>query len=69
MNCKDCKYFTPYVNVDWGMCSHPKLIDDDEETVETGFCPDDGLRATCDEYRGGFYVGPNFGCIHFEQKQ
>ncbi len=73
MRCKDCKYY--YENTvefvgskitrQEGHCSNP-IIGDDNGNYSG--CPDNGIYATCDEQRGELIVGPNFGCIHFEQK-
>lgn len=66
MNCKYCKYYTPYFKEVYGMCNNPLMVDDSEEVNE---CPEYGVYATCDEQRGDLRVGQNFGCIHFKQKE
>lgn len=68
MNCKNCKYYIPGKDgVKWGECNHPAMLDDD--TKEADEAPIDGVYATCDEYRGQLFVGEEFGCIHFKEKE
>lgn len=78
MTCKNCKYCHTHTYeaatvlsdkiklITIGRCHNPLLTDDDNNP--DGICPDNGVYATCDEHRGEFRVGPNFGCIHFEEK-
>ena len=53
--CKNCQYYDDIVSLK-GACLHPKM------NVDYGEMPDDGTGIDCCP----FYVGENFGCIHWE---
>lgn len=81
--CKNCAHFlrggkfkhdvTIVENneADFGFCLNKKVCSDfvsgwahnDEVYSEN-----DGVYATCDEWRGELRIGINFGCIHFKSK-
>lgn len=55
----------------WGFCASPKILrydGIDENTGEDLTTSNDQAFACCDEYRAFLYVGPDFGCIHWEKK-
>ncbi len=55
--CKDCKWWHPDDAV--GYCGSLKIVDDqDKEPSGDEFAM----------YMGVFCTGPDFGCIHWEQK-
>lgn len=65
--CKTCKHWTPeedrFENV--GTCYHDKLA----EYTGRGSCAPDALIYPYDEGAGHFWTGPEFGCVHHEEKQ
>lgn len=63
MRCKDCKYFTRSEKGMNNFCHNPKFVYQDVKE-------DDQLAYwDYESYSAGFYVGENFGCIHFEAKE
>lgn len=64
MYCKDCKYkeeVKHHVRSGY-ICSNDKAIDED-------YGQEDMTAMLIYPYQegGSFYVGPKFGCVHFEQ--
>jgi hypothetical protein len=57
--CKNCKYRDQYT-----ACCNPNLKEADEP--ELGTLEGDKLVYPYNE-GGAFYVGPDFGCVHFER--
>ena len=71
--CDRCKHYTPAVEKSPTLARLPKyefsgecaLIGDANDSD----CPEDGVAAWDREsYAAGAYVGPKFGCIHWEAK-
>jgi len=66
--CRTCRHWKPDVvqhlppRVDH-LCSHPKLGDDMDVDKSAG----DALWYEWAE-GGGIYTGPNFGCVHHEER-
>jgi hypothetical protein len=62
--CIDCTHWKKTVDNDKvikGKCSCEKFVYDD-------LCPIDGLEYwDFENYKAGFYTGPNFGCVHWEE--
>jgi hypothetical protein len=64
-NCKNCKHWIGQKQDHMRTCEHPK--------IRTGYHEDpksitnDGALIEDDE-GWGWYVGPDFGCVHFETK-
>ena len=62
--CKDCNWSEPRENHSWELqtaltCNSPKF----------GYqgCDNDGLAYWDEEsYRADFFVGPDFGCVHWD---
>lgn len=70
MHCKDCEYRDKE-----GNCTHEKIREeffverwDDENPVNREVDRSDCLLYTYEE-QGEFWVGPEFGCVHFEEKK
>ena len=60
--CKDCKWWERHSgNVGGGNCYELSPLDDD-------FIKD-GIYAWVSDSRSAIAVGPDFGCIHWEQKK
>lgn len=66
--CKNCRWWdeTPYLG--GGECDNKKVIDGDYDK--------DGADVSCDgdhgdyvDYENLFSTGPNFGCVHWEEKE
>ena len=63
--CDKCQHYTP---------SQHKRDPHDGECARAGDAnraptPIDGIMGwDCESYRAGVYVGPKFGCIHWEKK-
>lgn len=63
INCKGCKYWTGEKNKHLRVCEQPKAyIGYHQKAKDTA---KDGLIIEGDE-GWGWYVGPEFGCVHFE---
>lgn len=62
--CKNCKWREYKRHMNCFFCQHPKLADDVGQ--------DEAFRSDALLYEysegGGFIVGENFGCVHFEAK-
>jgi hypothetical protein len=67
--CKNCKYYTApenkYKKKDKGTCSCEKFIYDDWSD-EIYPLNDKLAYWDYESYYASFYVGSNFGCIHFK---
>ena len=60
--CKECKYGYP----DGGCSLTSKLVEADEQGAKT---PVDGLLAVCSRFgNASLTTGPDFGCIHWEER-
>jgi len=59
--CKDCKWRDEY-----GSCKNSKMID---ENYDQGFGKNNDRLIYSYQVGGEFWVGANFGCIHFKKKQ
>lgn len=63
--CKDCKFWGSIIESERNNkkhCGHEK--------VSCGSSKDsDSLDAGCDGYDYGIETGPDFGCIHWKEKQ
>lgn len=57
--CKNCRHWKPWTESQ-GECQHDMVTVWGEEIPENGVSIYDGA--------GGFYTGPEFGCVHFEAK-
>ena len=53
-NCKDCAYRSL-----GGLCENPNI------TENCGEEPSDAMLVYSYREGGSFYVGPNFGCVHW----
>ena len=60
--CRDCRWHDFEEHRLDGHCSHEKMISDYHRKT-----PIDGIRTEDDE-GWGFYVGPDFGCVHWEAR-
>ncbi len=80
--CKDCKYYEGYEKEAWeadisskgdeGTCNCPKFVCSDELPLMAKDADPlyDRLEyLSVDGDDAGFYVGANFGCIHYEPKE
>ena len=68
--CKNCKYYEGYtddiyIEDDKGSCSCPKIINDEPEKLPLN---DKAEYTDYEGYMAYFFVGKNFGCIHFKSK-
>jgi len=62
--CKNCSWRDAT-----GHCNNTdKIFESDYYSLEKDKSKDDYLEYSFDE-SGGFYVGENFGCIHFKNKE
>lgn len=67
MFCKNCKYLDKSLsNGNKFACKNSKLTSDSYDNKE--YNADDSLIYQFDE-GGDFFVGENFGCIHFDENR
>lgn len=59
--CKNCKYFSKDKDENYGDCVNEHFVYD-ETTPINGL-----MYADYEGYAANFYVGEEFGCIHFER--
>jgi hypothetical protein len=70
MKCKNCKWFIPANHIfdtrkNYNTCDNPNFV-----YVGSSPVPDHGLGYwDYESYSAGFYVGEEFGCIHWRAKE
>jgi len=61
--CKNCKYWAQYELYHFGNCSNAKILTGYQYDLNS--LPNDSALIEDDE-GWAWYVGPEFGCVHFE---
>ena len=65
MKCADCEY-----RDEQGYCLHPKICEGGGYVGGERERPENQDQMIYDYDEGGsFWVGPNFGCVHFKEKE
>lgn len=80
MYCKDCRHYKSVRDrgtSDHGSCDNPRFVKSYHHTFgpdpnyplhpDEVCVPPDGVLVECDE-GWGFYVGPDFGCVHWKPR-
>ena len=71
MTCKDCKYWSKrHVTDINGGCSNDKFVyNDGMVSLQMQEFNDCLVYGDTEMYNAWFQTGPNFGCVHFEDKR